>query len=74
MDLEIKKNLASNWFKSLQNAFCDDICKLEREKLNFKTTVWKRDSEKDEGGGEYRILKNGKVFDPTNRVFNKKKR
>ena len=44
MDLEIKKNLASNWFKSLQNAFCDDICKLEREKLNFKTTVWKRDS------------------------------
>ena len=29
MDNEIKKDLASNWFKLLQNAICDDISKLE---------------------------------------------
>jgi len=63
MNLEIKKDLASNWFKSLQDAFCNDICKLEKNKLQFKSTTWKRNSKKDEGGGEYRILQNGKVFD-----------
>ena len=52
MDLEIKKNLASNWFKTLQNAFCDDICKLEKNKLKFKSITWKRNSKKNEGGGE----------------------
>ena len=30
MDNEIKKDLASNWFKLLQNAICDDISKLEK--------------------------------------------
>ena len=63
MNLEIKKNLASNWFKTLQNAFCDDICKIEKNKSKFKSTSWKRNLKKDEGGGEYRILQNGKVFD-----------
>ena len=55
MNLEIKQDLASNWFKILQNAFCDDIIKLERNKLKFKSTVWKRSHKKDEGGGEYKI-------------------
>ena len=63
MNLEIKKDLASNWFKTLQEIFCDDICKLEKNKLKFDTKTWERNSKKDEGGGEYRILQNGKIFE-----------
>ena len=63
MNLEIKKDLASNWFKILQDAICDDISKFEKNKFKFKSTTWKRSNEKDEGGGEYRILNNGKVFE-----------
>ena len=49
MDNEIKKDLASNWFKLLQNAICDDIIKLENNKINFQSTTWKRSKSKDEG-------------------------
>ena len=58
MDLNIKKDLASNWFKLLQNTICDDISKIEKNKIKFKSTNWKKNIIKDEGGGEYRILKN----------------
>ncbi len=63
MDLDIKKDLTSNWFKLLQDSFCNDIVKLENNKIKFKSTTWKRNQNKDEGGGEYRILKDGNVFD-----------
>ena len=63
MDIDIKKDLTSNWFKLLQNAICDDIVKLEKNKFKFKATSWKRNIKKDEGGGEYRILNNGKIFE-----------
>ena len=63
MDIDIKKDLTSNWFKLLQNAICDDIVKLERNKFKFKSTTWKRNTKKNEGGGEYRILSNGKIFE-----------
>ena len=63
MNLEIKKNLASNWFKTLQEALCDDISKFEKNKVQFKSTTWKRNAKKNEGGGEYRILQNGKIFE-----------
>ena len=63
MDLEIKKELASNWFKMLQESICESIKKLEKKNAKFKSTIWKRNLKKDEGGGEYRILKNGKIFD-----------
>ena len=63
MDLEIKKELASNWFKMLQESICESIKKLEKKNAKFKSTNWKRNLKKDEGGGEYRILKNGKIFD-----------
>ena len=63
MEIDIKKDLTSNWFKLLQNAICDDIVKLERNKFKFKSTSWKRNTKKDEGGGEYRILSNGKIFE-----------
>ena len=42
MNIEIKKDLTSNWFKILQDAFCDDIKKFEKNKVAFKSTVWKR--------------------------------
>ena len=42
MDIEIKKDLASNWFKLLHNAICDDISRIEKNKLKFKSTTWKR--------------------------------
>ena len=32
MDIEIKKDLASNWFKLLQDAICHDIGILEKNK------------------------------------------
>ena len=35
MDQEIKKDLASNWFQTLQDAFCDDIAKLEKNRSNL---------------------------------------
>ena len=71
MDLDIKKNLASNWFKTLQNALCESIIKLENSKTEFKATTWKRNKKKDEGGGEYRILKDGSVFDKVGVNFSK---
>ena len=71
MDLNIKKDLTSNWFKLLQDAFCDDIISLEKSKKKFEITTWKRNSNKDEGGGEFRILKNGKVFDKVGVNFSK---
>ena len=46
MDIEIKKDLASNWFKLLQNAICDDISRLEKNKIKFKSTSWKRSKKK----------------------------
>ena len=71
MDISIKKDLASNWFKLLQNAICDDILKIEKNKVNFQSTSWNRSSKKDEGGGEYRILKNGKIFEKVGVNFSK---
>tara|TARA_B100001121_G_scaffold158962_1_gene138868 strand:+ start:435 stop:1262 length:828 start_codon:yes stop_codon:yes gene_type:complete len=71
MDLEIKKDLASSWFKLLQDIFCDDINKLENGKAKFISTRWKKNEKKDEGGGEYRILRNGKVFDKVGVNFSK---
>jgi len=71
MDLNIKKDLTSNWFKLLQDALCNDINVLEGNKVKFKTTTWKKNLDKDEGGGEYRILKGGKLFDKVGVNFSK---
>ena len=71
MDLEIKQKLASNWFKSLQEMFCRSILDFEKNKISFKSTTWKKNLKKDEGGGEYRILKNGKIFDKVGVNFSK---
>ena len=71
MNLEIKKDLASNWFKMLQDAFCDDIYRIEKKSIQFNSTTWKRNIKRDEGGGEYRILQGGKVFDKVGVNFSK---
>ncbi|MBM3631114.1 MAG: oxygen-dependent coproporphyrinogen oxidase [Alphaproteobacteria bacterium] len=71
MNLEIKKDLTSNWFKLMQNIICNDICNLENNKIKFISTVWKRNEKKDEGGGEYRIFQNGIVFDKVGVNFSK---
>jgi coproporphyrinogen III oxidase len=63
MKKEIKQKLARNWFKLLQDTICNDIKKLENNKTQFKSKTWVRNKIKDEGGGEYRILKGGKIFE-----------
>ena len=42
MDLEIKKDITSNWFKMLQEAIWHTITNLERKDADIKTTVWNR--------------------------------
>ncbi len=55
MNLEIKKDLTSNWFKSLQNSICNTICKLENNKVKFNSTTWKRNQKKNEGGHSLKV-------------------
>ena len=71
MDFEIRKDLTSSWFKTLQDSICHSISELEKNKIKFESTTWKRDQNKDEGGGEYRILKDGKIFDKVGVNFSK---
>ena len=71
MNLEIKKDLTSNWFKMLQEAICNSILDLEKNHFKFQTKTWKRNFKKDEGGGEYRILKDGNIFDKVGVNFSK---
>ena len=63
MDQYIKKKLAKNWFKTLQEVLCREIEEKESNKIKFKITNWNRSKSNDEGGGQYRILENGKIFD-----------
>ena len=63
METNIKKKLAKNWFKTLQDMVCFEIEEIEKNKKKFSSSHWKRNKKKDEGGGEYRILENGKVFE-----------
>ena len=71
MDNNIKKKLASNWFKVLQDMICFEIEKIEKNKKKFISKNWLRNSRKDEGGGEYRILENGKIFEKVGVNFSK---
>ena len=63
MNEKLKKKLTSNWFKILQDSICDDIEKIEGKKNIFNSNSWERNEKRDEGGGEFRIFENGKVFD-----------
>jgi len=63
MDQTIKKKLARNWFKTLQEVICQEIEELEEEKNIFKIKDWERGKNSNEGGGQFRILENGKIFE-----------
>ena len=63
MDQDLKKKLTRNWFVNLQEMICKEIKQIEGEKIKFLKKTWKRSKKKDEGGGCYYILENGKVFD-----------
>ena len=71
MNSSIKKKLASNWFKILQDMICIEIEELENNKIKFNSRKWLKNKKKDEGGGEYRILENGKIFDKVGVNFSK---
>tara|TARA_B100001057_G_scaffold251972_1_gene252229 strand:+ start:1623 stop:2450 length:828 start_codon:yes stop_codon:yes gene_type:complete len=63
MNEDIKKKLARNWFINLQEMICNEIQYIEGKKIKFLKKNWKRNLKKDEGGGCYYILDNGKIFD-----------
>ncbi len=63
MDQTIKKKLARNWFKTLQEVICHEIEELEGKKNIFKIKNWERGKKSNEGGGQFRILENGKIFE-----------
>ena len=42
---------------------CLEIEEIESNKKKFISNNWIRNKKKDEGGGEYRILENGKIFE-----------
>ena len=42
MDKEIQKKLTRNWFKLLQNVFCNEIENIENNKIKFKSKSWNR--------------------------------
>jgi coproporphyrinogen III oxidase len=68
--IEIKKKLADNWFKSLQERIVDqfqlidsEVSKKNRVKPKyFIKREWKKDNKKEGGGTSY-ILNGGEVFD-----------
>ena len=47
MDLEIKKDITSNWFKMLQEAIWHTITNLERKDADIKTTVFGTEVKKE---------------------------
>ena len=63
MDELINKKLARNWFKTLQEVICQEIEELEGKKNIFKIKNWERGIKSNEGGGQFRILENGKIFE-----------
>ena len=70
-DIYIKKNLAKNWFLLLRDMICYEFEKIENDygKKNkkrgkfFITKNWKKSINNDEGGGTYKIISNGLVFE-----------
>ena len=62
METNIKKKLAKNWFKVLQDMICFDIEEIEKDNKKFVSSSWEKNKVRDEGGGEFRILENGKIL------------
>ena len=65
MKIEDKKKFSEKWFEYLQDQICDSYESIEKKfggSQKFLATKWSK-SKQSEGGGNYRILKAGKVFD-----------
>ncbi len=65
MELENKKIFSDKWFAYLQEQICNNFESLEKEmnsSKKFISTSWNKKN-KSHGGGVYRILKNGNIFD-----------
>ena len=64
MDLEDKKLYSDKWFSYLQAQICNHFEKIERDSKSTKKFISTNWSKKiNGGGGTYKILRNGKVFD-----------
>ena len=63
MEQIIKKKLARNWFKTLQEVLCKEIEELEGRSNLFRYKNWERGKKSSEGGGQSRLYENGKIFD-----------
>ncbi len=63
MNKEIKQKIVSDWFKILQDLICKEIESIEGKKNIFKSKNWERGRRGKEGGGQFRIFENGKIFD-----------
>ena len=69
METEIKKKLAKNWFLLLQDILCKEILEIEKifgknkKNIKFHIKKWNKNLNKNEGGGESRLFKNGKIFE-----------
>ena len=70
-DIYLKKKITCGWFNLLQQSICYEFEKIEfdyakKKKLKpiyFKKKNWQKSKIKEEGGGQFAILKNGFVFD-----------
>ena len=62
--IEIKKKLASNWFKFLQEKIVEEFELLEKKykKKKFTKREWNKDNKKEGGGISY-LLEGGGLFD-----------
>ena len=47
METDIKKKLAKNWFKVLQDTICFDIEEIEKKKIKFVCKDWQRSKKKN---------------------------
>lgn len=64
MDIEDKKKYSDKWFSYLQAQICNHFEKIERDTKSSKKFVSKNWFKNlTGGGGTYKILKKGKVFD-----------
>ena len=62
-NIEIQKNLVSNWFVFLQSEICNQFQALEKNnKKKFKKKIWKKKF-LNEGGGTSFLLEGGNIFD-----------
>ena len=66
MELEKKKQLATDWFRDLRNQICDAFEQIEREtgsNASFKRTKWQKEpDELTQGGGEMSLMR-GEIFE-----------